>query len=730
MRPRPIRCLSAAFVLLATSPLLAAPAGRAIEVENIRVGFDSTYKIGAWTPVAVQVRATVEPFDGTMEVVVEDESGTPTVFSQPAHIGAGDSARLHAYTRFGSPASGLTVRFVKDGKPVSVTELDAISPNNPAKRLFADETVVLALGRPQGVELVPGLPGFNGGRTASADPSAGAVEVVRLQAIGEIELPGRPMGYDAFDAVVIDTNDRELMASLATRGDALTQWVGQGGHVVVAVGANWQAARDGVLGPLLPATPTGTIPISDVRTVESFAGATNQLDVGAQGLTIARLEEDRARPTKVLCSTATTPIVVRGSYGFGRVTVVALDVDQEPFASWPDRGLFWVKAMDLRPLGSADSAQNRGRFTQTTVNDLSGRLREALEQFPGVKLVPFGWVAFFIFLYILLIGPGDYLFLRKVVKRMEMTWITFPAIVLVVSAAAYWAAYRAKGTELRVNQVDVVDVDVPGKLVRGASFVNVFSPENRDYDVAIVPKPLQEAGSMPPGTEVRVSWFAAPDMGLRGMRGGGRALGFGAEPYYYRPDGRAERLEGVRIPIWSTKAFSGRWFAPADGAEPIIESDLAALGTDRLSGTVTNRTGVELKGAVLAFDRRIYYNLGTLAPGESKQVELTQDRNIAGHLKDLVPDYFNASSRSQSAPIDRYALMQAILFRDSDTSGTTPLPSRSLHDLDLTGQLQLGRPMLMAEVERPMTELSLGTSKPPSTEDRTTILRVILPLKR
>ncbi|HEY2156035.1 MAG TPA: hypothetical protein VGH33_10430, partial [Isosphaeraceae bacterium] len=540
MRPRILRSVPAMLVLLATSTALAAPAGRPVEVENIRVGFDNTYKIGAWTPLTVQASARVGPFDGTMEVIVEDESGTPTVFSEPVHIGVGDSAQLHAYTRFGSPASGLTVRFVKEGRSVTSADLDTISPNNPAKRLFADEVVVLALGRPQGVELVPGLPGFNGGRIGSGDPSAGAVEVVRLQAIDGSELPGRPMGYDAFDAVVVDTNDKGLMASLSGKAEALKQWVGQGGHVVVAVSANWQAARDSVLGPMLPATPSGTIPISDVRTVESFAGATNQLAVGPQGLTIARLEEDRARPTKVLCSTATTPIVVRGTYGFGRVTVVALDVDQEPFASWPDRGLFWVKTMDLRPLGSADGGQNRGRLTQSTVNDLAGRLREALEQFPGVKLVPFGWVAFFIFLYILLIGPGDYLFLRKVVKRMELTWITFPAIVLVVSAAAYWAAYKAKGTELRVNQVDVVDVDVPGKLVRGASFVNVFSPENRDYDVAIVPRPLQGSGPMPPGTEIRTSWFAAPDMGLRGMRGGGRALGFGAEQYRYKPDGRAE----------------------------------------------------------------------------------------------------------------------------------------------------------------------------------------------
>ena len=712
MRPR---WSPAILLLLATSRSLAAPPGKAIEVETIKVGFNESYKVGTWTPVWVQARAGIEPFEGTMEVVTDDESGTPTAFAQSVRIGAGESTRLAAYIRPGSPTGGLTVRFLKDGKRIATSDLDALRPNNPPTRLFSDEIVVLGLGKPQGVELVPGVPGFNGGRAvAGSNVSANSVSVIRLQGLDGNLLPGRALGYDALDTVVVDTNDRELMAALAVQGDALKQWVAGGGHVVVAVGANWQAVRDSLLGPMLPATLVGTTPINDVRTIESFAGATNQLAAGPQGLSIARLEEDKARSAKVLCATSTSPIVVRGAYGFGRVTVVALDVDAKPFSTWPDRGLFWVKALDLRPIGSAGS-QNQARFTQSSINDLSGRLREALEQFPGVKLIPFGWVAFFIFVYILLIGPGDYFFLRKVVKRMELTWITFPAIVLIVSGVAYWAAYKAKGTELRVNQIDVVDVDVPAKLIRGASFVNVFSPQNRDYDVAIVPRPVQGGGAMPPGTETRVSWFASPDSGLRGMGGGGRSLGFGAEGYTYTPSGRAERLEGVRIPIWSTKAFTARWFAPLDAPGPIIESDLAPVGFDRLGGTITNRLGVPLKGAVLAFKTRAYYDLGTIAPGETKQVEMTQDRTLAGHLKDLVPSYFfPASNRVQSSPINRYSLMQEILFRESDTSGANPLPSRPLHDLDLTGQLALDRPMLVAQIDRPRRPASvLGGARAP-----------------
>ena len=119
-----------------------------------------------------------------------------------------------------------------------------------------------------------------------------------------------------------------------------------------------------------------------------------------------------------------------------------------------------------------------------------------------MKLIPFGWVAFFIFLYILLIGPGDYFFLKKVLKRMELTWITFPTIVVTVSLLAYFAAYRLKGNDLLVNKVDVIDVDQPGGLVRGRTLVSVFSPQNRDYSIGFLP--------VPPNLDRDVSPLAAP----------------------------------------------------------------------------------------------------------------------------------------------------------------------------------------------------------------------------
>src|SRR5262249_59291604 len=98
-----------------------------------------------------------------------------------------------------------------------------------------------------------------------------------------------------------------------------------------------------------------------------------------------------------------------------------------------------------RGLRTASAAGRPAEETRTDRRELAGELVRDLETFGDVPVVPFGWVAFFILLYVVLIGPLDYFILKKVFKRLEFTWITFPLVVLIVSVAAYFTAYRVKG---------------------------------------------------------------------------------------------------------------------------------------------------------------------------------------------------------------------------------------------------------------------------------------------
>ena len=140
------------------------------------------------------------------------------------------------------------------------------------------------------------------------------------------------------------------------------------------------------------------------------------------------------------------------------------------------------------PTGHGEESEENTAMMHFGYSDLAGQLRSALDRFGGVRLAPFWLVAALIVAYLLLIGPGDYFFLRKVVGRMGWTWLTFPLVVLLVCLGAYILAYRLKGDQIKVNQADLVDVDAASGLMRGATWLNVFSPRMESFDLAIRPR--------------------------------------------------------------------------------------------------------------------------------------------------------------------------------------------------------------------------------------------------
>jgi hypothetical protein len=680
-----------------------------------------------------------------MDLIVGDDDGTPTAFQLPVDVGAHQSERFTAYARPGSRDPEITIRlFDERGRRVANLP-EAVLMRDPPVASMPDELVILTLGRPNGLDGIAGLPGFKSGGSADNNPGQELI-TARVDIQGGM-MPGRWYGYDTASVIVVDTSDRDVIGALDNlHGKPLVDWVERGGHLVVAVGSNWQVVRESVLGEILPGEPTGRERVTSLDTLESFAGSTKAITPpGAPAVQVTKFERVEERGGIALCSTGNLPLLIRGPYGFGRVTVIAMDVDQKPFSEWPDRALFWARALDLhrQRADQANAGAKAGggvQFYQSGVSDLSSQLRIALEQFPGVRLIPFGWVAFFIFLYILLIGPGDYFFLKKVVKRMELTWITFPTIVVVVSLVAYFAAYLLKGNDLLINKLDVVDIDQPAGLARGWTWVSLFSPQNRDYGIRTIPSALDReppaeapatAGPIRPaaGTEVVTTWFSAPEDRLGAMGNSGRRFSFVGGGYTYSPTGGVEWLENVRIPIWSTKCLYSRWFS--DKTNPVVGSDLKPFSSDRLNGTVTNLLPVPLKNAILAFGKQVYL-LGDIAEGATIKVELSNDRTLAGYLKDLRPNYVTAPYANNNTRISRGDLMFAVMFHDSESTVATDqvLANEPLHELDLTGQLALRRPMLVARIDRPGARLVLDGPALKPKIDQSTILRVILPLNR
>ena len=186
----------------------------------------------------------------------------------------------------------------------------------------------------------------------------------------------------------------------------------------------------------------------------------------------------------------------------------------------------------------------------------------------------------------------------------------------------------------------MVDVDLavearPGQDLRRTSSARRTATTTS----AIVPLPLDDLSRRPESdlpprrTEVLMTWFGAPEAGFGGMGGSGRIGLRGRGLHATRRTAAPSGSRGSASRSGAPRRSTARWFGPA-APRAVIESDLSPVGTDRLSGTVTNRLGVPLRARCSPSASRSTTSARS-APGESKQVELTQDRNLSGHLNAL-----------------------------------------------------------------------------------------------
>ncbi|WP_152101268.1 hypothetical protein [Lacipirellula parvula] len=726
-------------LIVATSSLARAqePAPAKLAITQLKIGFGGEYKFGCWTPVEVVIQGGGDAFTGTVQVITPDPEGVPTsVFTpadRPVGVFAGKTSSARLFIRPGQDGAKYEVRLL-DEQGRTRTSKQFIPNAEPGDEFIpfgspATSRFIATFGMQRGLgELT---------RSDGSQDSATATEAVKID--DAAELPTEWYGYEAFDLVVLGGGDAELYRPLTAnpaRIEALRKWVELGGRLVIFCGGNAPEliGPDGPLATFVPGRFDDMSTLREAQPIEGFAVANESIPGGAN----LRLQTPRIVDVegRILAfsgqNSSDLPLVIRARRGLGEVTFVAFDPDVAPLSDWGGRTNLLRQALQWP---SAETSTNQYGYQ----DDMTDRLRRALDaSFEGVTTAPFGLVALLVIGYILLIGPGDYFLVKNLLRRMELTWITFPLMVVGVSFAAYWAAHWMKGNSLRVNQVEFVDVDVANGAARGTVYTHFFSPRVERYNLSLASsfakKPISEPGrpDLGAGDPSLVAWLGATGYGLDGMRSSGAQATLFESGYAFNPP--LTEMNGLPVQEWSTRTLIGRWTGALD--EPIV-AELRSLDDDLVAGHLTNRTGVALTDCVLMHGRYAYA-LPDLADGAVATIDDTiQPTQVRTAL--LKVSGKQTASQPGSGPItldvngiDVNELAVAMMFYNAlGGESYAQGPNRYQPFLDMTKLLAGKQAILLARgVDDPGSNWKNGDLPLASDHDRRWVYyRFVIPLE-
>ncbi len=417
------------------------------------------------------------------------------------------------------------------------------------------------------------------------------------------DLPERVEAWSAIDRVVWQDVDAERLSPAQLQ--ALRGWVAGGGRLVIA---------GGTAGPkVLAAFPDALLPYRPVTTTDVPAGSLSGI-LGAlpgDATTLPALSGELI-DGRTLATVGGRVVAAERPYGSGDVSLVGFD----PTTGWivdskAAQGL-WRRLLPARtPTGLS--------FADDSM------LVSAVSQLPSLALPPVGGLIALLAAYILLIGPINYVILRRLDRR-EWAWLTMPVLVVVFTVGAYGFGTALRGNDVIVNEVAIIRGAAGATDGTGQIYLGVFSPSRGQYQLQV------------PGGAL----LSSPINGDFG--------GTGAASQLDVLQGDPARIRNLDVGFGSLRTIR----AETAVSVPLVQTELR-LQDGFLVGTVRNASTEALHGAALVLGSNVA-SLKDLAPGAQASVNLQiLNTQFGQSLSDKVVGQIFAPDGRASNSNDLYA---------------------------------------------------------------------------
>lgn len=624
---------SVAVALLAglvTTPALAveAPAGLTIEAHVL---VDGHVRVGSWMAIDIHVANTGPAISGELRLAGGAQGRTR--FGTRVDLPTQSDKTYRLYAQPPGFGRDLEISLVDGDRTVATT--DASFTVHDATQL------VVGIVAEQPGDIVGDL---------DLLPNQNSVAPLTV-ALTVADLPVRVEAWGVLDRLVWQDTDS---ATLTTEQiEALRGWVAGGGRLVIVGGTAGPSSLSAFPDALLPYRPTATTDVEPDSLV-TLLGEVPDTATALPALT-GELTEGRA-----LATAGDRTVAAERAYGSGSVTIVGFD----PTASW------------IAGTSTAEGMWRRLLPTRASGGPILGddsQIVSAASQLPSLALPPIGGLIGLLGAYILLIGPINYLVLRRLDRR-EWAWITMPILIVAFAAGAYGFGSFLRGSDLIVNEVAIVR-GAPGATEGTAQiYLGVFSPSRGTYQLRV---PGGALLSSPTNGNFEGNGTAATLDVLQGDPAQVRDLGVG---FGSLRTVRAETAVDV----------------------PLVQAQLR-LENGRLKGTVTNASNeVLLKPAVVLGGT--VARLSDLAPGASESIDVAlQAVQMGQSLSDRIvgPMTFGDSGQALGEGAARINARHTIV----DQLTFDP-------NMGFSGQLPSDGPVILAWADRTLLPVEIEGAEP------------------
>jgi hypothetical protein len=582
------RLLLASTLILLGLGLLAGPALAAdsdAPTMEARVLLGGHARVGSWMAIEVHLRNDGPSVTG--ELRLDSGSQTRTQFGTPVDLPTGSDKIYLLYAQ--PPGFGRDVK-------VDLVEGDDEIANARAEYSVRDPSqlvVAVVAERPQGI--VGGL---------SLPPNQQQQASVTL-ALSPADLPSRVEAWGAIDRLVWQDVDSNLLEpdQLA----ALQGWLAGGGRMVIAGGTAGPATLSAFPDTILPYRPLATTDVAP----QSLSGLLGELPETAADLPALSGELIGGQ---TLAAVGDRVVAAERTYGSGLVTIIGFDPATPWIAETDASDALWRR---LLPPRSA--------VGQVVTDD--SQFISAVSQLPALALPPIGGLLLLLGAYILLIGPVNYLVLRRVDRR-EWAWVTMPILIVVFAVGAYGFGAALRGSNVIVNEVAIVR-GAPGATDGAAQvYLGLFSPSRETYQLEV------------PGGALLSSPISGEFFGGEATAGGLDIL-----------QGNPSRIRDLAVGVASLRAIR----AETPATVPLVEARLQ-LVDGSLKGTVRNASEEKLEKTAIVIGGSVQV-LKDLLPGEQVDVNLRLAPQFFGQpLSDKVVGsvFFPDASRASENVIRQY----------------------------------------------------------------------------